>query len=137
MWDKLKELFSVHEDDIPVESGMQTLEVPVRGENGGNIVSLRPGTDYSHEVVVMHPKSFSDTMLAVRYLKNRCAVVVNVSTMEEEESQRFVDFVSGSAFALDGAQERIGEGIFILTPSHISLRSGQAPVTEHGVVARG
>lgn len=131
MWDKFRSFFTYEEEEY------ETLEVPVRGENGNNIVSLQPHINTSHEIVVMKPTSFNETLLAVRCLKNHSTVIVNVSEMSEIESQRFVDFISGSAYALDGYQERVGEGIFILTPSHIGIRSNQALVTSDGIVARG
>jgi cell division inhibitor SepF len=134
MWDKIKSLFTVQEEDEYVEA----IEVPIRGEDGSNnIVSFRPNMETSHEVVVMHPTSFSETLVAVRFLKHRSTVVVNVTGMSESESQRFVDFVSGSAYALDGYQERVGEGIFVLTPSHIGIRSRNALNTADGIAARG
>lgn len=131
MWDKFRSFFTYEEEEY------ETLEVPVRGENGNNIVPLQAHVNASHEIVVMKPTSFNETLLAVRCLKNRSTVIINVSEMSELESQRFVDFISGSAYALDGYQERVGEGIFILTPSHIGIRSNQALVTSDGIVARG
>lgn len=136
MWDKLKSFFAYEEETY------ETIEVPVRGEDGpsgpSNIVSLQPHLSAAgHEIVVMQPESFNETLLAVRCLKNRSTVIVNVSKMKAEDSQRFVDFVSGSAYALDGRQERIGKEIFILTPSHIGIRSNQGLVTPDGIVARG
>lgn len=134
MWDKIKALFTQDEDEW-----VEAVEVPVRGEDGVHpkIVSLRPGGEVSHEVVVMYPTSFSETLTAVHYLKERHTVIVNVTGMEEAESQRFVDFISGSAYALDGGQERVGEGIFVLTPSHINIRSKQVLATAEGIAARG
>jgi len=130
LWEKIKTFFSYEEEEY------ETLEVPVRGEDGNNIIPLQSRATGSHEIVVMKPTSFNETLLAVRCLKNRSTVIVNVSDMTENESQRFVDFISGSAYALDGYQERVGEGIFILTPSHVGIRSNQALVTSDGIVAR-
>lgn len=131
MWDKIKALFQ-NEDEWD-----EAVEVPVRGEDNTKIISLRPGSAANHEVVVMHPTSFSETLPVVRYLKERYTVIINVAAMDQDESQRFVDFVSGSAYALDGHQERVGDGIFVLTPSHINIRSKQAINTAEGITARG
>lgn len=134
MWDKIKSLFTVQEEDEYIEA----VEVPVRGEDGNhNIIALRPNAEINHEVVVMHPTSFNETLVAVGLLKRRSTVVINVTGMNESESQRFVDFISGSAYALDGYQERVGEGIFVLTPSHIGIRSRNALSTVDGLAARG
>lgn len=130
IWEKFRSLFSYEEEEV------ETLTVPVRGEDGHNIIPLPFPSASNHEIVVMQPTSFNETLLAVRCLKNRSTVIINVAEMSENESQRFVDFISGSAYALDGYQERVGEGIFVLTPSHIGIRSNQALVTSDGIVAR-
>ena len=130
LWDKFKSLFSYEEEEV------ETLRVPVRGEDGNNIIPLPFPSASNHEIVVMQPTSFNETLLAVRCLKNRSTVIINVADMSEDESQRFVDFISGSAYALDGYQERVGDGIFVLTPSHIGIRSNQALVTSDRIVAR-
>lgn len=132
LWEKIRSFFTYEEEEY------ETLEVPVRGEDGNNIVPLqaRGASTGAHEIVVMKPSSFNETLLAVRCLKNRSTVIVNVGDMSESDSQRFVDFISGSAYALDGYQERVGEGIFILTPSHVGIRSNQSLVSSDGIVAR-
>lgn len=130
IWEKIKTFFVTEEEEY------EMMDVPVRGEDGHNIIPLQSRAAGSHEIVVMRPTSFNETLLAVRCLKNRSTVIVNVSEMSETESQRFVDFISGSAYALDGYQERVGDGIFILTPSHVGIRSNQALVTSDGIVAR-
>ncbi len=130
LWDRVKSLFTYEEEEL------ETLSVPVRGENGNGLAPFSLQGASSHEIVVMQPTSFQETLLAVRCLKNRSTLVVNVSEMNEEESQRFIDFISGSAYALDGFQERVGEGIYVLTPSNIGIRSNQALVTADGLVAR-
>lgn len=130
IWEKIKTFFVTEEEEY------EMMDVPVRGEDGHNIIPLQSRSAGNHEIVVMRPTSFNETLLAVRCLKNRSTVIVNVSEMTDSESQRFVDFISGSAYALDGYQERVGEGIFILTPSHVGIRSNQALVTSDGIVAR-
>ena len=130
LWEKIRSFFTYEEEEY------ETLEIPVRGEDGSNIVPFHSAASSAHEIVVMKPTSFNETLLAVRCLKNRSTIILNVIDMSESDSQRFVDFISGSAYALDGYQERVGEGIFILTPSHVGIRSNQALVSADGIVAR-
>ena len=129
LWDRLKAMFTYEEEEL------ETFNIPVRGENGNGPSPLALSTA-AQEIVVMRPSSFQETLLAVRCLKNRSTLVVNVEDMSAGDSQRFIDFISGSAYALDGFQERVGEGIYVLTPSHIGIRSNQALVTADGLVAR-
>jgi cell division inhibitor SepF len=131
LWDRIKSLFTYEEEEL------ETLNVPVRGENGPPpSLSMGLANASGHEIVVMKPTSFQETLLAVHCLKNRSTLIVNVNDLSKDESQRFIDFISGSAYALDGFQERVGEEIYILTPSHVGIRSNQALVTADGLVAR-
>ena len=43
--------------------------------------------------------------------------------MDPDQAQRAVDFIAGGTFAIDGHQERIGESIFLFTPSCVSVTS--------------
>ena len=54
-------------------------------------------------------------------LRERKSVVLNLNVMDPEEAQRAVDFVAGGTYAIDGHQERIGESIFLFTPSTVKV----------------
>ncbi len=50
--------------------------------------------------------------------------------MDPDQAQRAVDFVAGGTYALDGHQERIGESIFLFTPSCVQVRTQSGVVNE-------
>jgi cell division inhibitor SepF len=50
--------------------------------------------------------------------------------MDPDQAQRAVDFVAGGTYALDGHQERIGESIFLFTPSCVQVRTQSGVVHE-------
>jgi cell division inhibitor SepF len=57
----------------------------------------------------------------IQTLRERKSVVLNLNVMDPEEAQRAVDFVAGGTYAIDGHQERIGESIFLFTPSCVKV----------------
>ncbi|WP_298614011.1 cell division protein SepF [uncultured Thermosynechococcus sp.] len=73
------------------------------------------------EVLVMQPRSFSEMPEVIKALKERKSVVLNLTLMEPEQAQRSVDFVAGATYTIDGHQERIGESIFLFTPSCVQV----------------
>ncbi|HIK35935.1 MULTISPECIES: cell division protein SepF [unclassified Thermosynechococcus] len=73
------------------------------------------------EVLVIQPRSFSEMPEVIKALKERKSVVLNLTLMEPEQAQRSVDFVAGATFTIDGHQERIGESIFLFTPSCVQV----------------
>jgi cell division inhibitor SepF len=72
-------------------------------------------------VVVIEPHSFEEMPQVIQTLRERKSVVLNLNVMDPEEAQRAVDFVAGGTYAIDGHQERIGESIFLFTPSCVKV----------------
>lgn len=73
------------------------------------------------EIVVLQPRTFDDARAAADYLKLRRPVVVNLQGSHDDLARRIVDFTSGVTYALDGHMLRVGEEIFLFTPSHIAI----------------
>jgi cell division inhibitor SepF len=75
------------------------------------------------EVLVIEPTSFEDIPYVVQALRNYKSVVLNLATMDPDHTQRAIDFITGGTHAMDGNHERIGEGIFLFTPSCVQVSS--------------
>lgn len=103
---------------------------PQRGSsmNSGmsNVIGLPGAANGISEVVVMEPRTFEEMPQAIQALRERKSVVLNLTVMDPDQAQQAVDFIAGGTFALDGHQERIGESIFLFTPScvQVSTQSG-------------
>ena len=75
------------------------------------------------EVVVIEPRSFDEALEIIDELRCRRSVVLNLQYLDVEQSQRVVDFLSGATHAIDGHQQRIGQGVFIFAPSNFTLNT--------------
>ncbi|MBZ8181874.1 cell division protein SepF [Oscillatoria salina] len=91
-----------------------------------NVIGMPGATGGISEVVVVEPRSFEEMPQVIQALRERKSVVLNLTIMDPDEAQRAVDFVAGGTYAIDGHQERIGESIFLFTPScvQVSTQSG-------------
>jgi cell division inhibitor SepF len=91
-----------------------------------NVIGMPGVANSISEVVVMEPRSFEEMPQAIQALRERKSVVLNLTMMDPDQAQRAVDFIAGGTYALDGHQERIGESIFLFTPScvQVSTQSG-------------
>ena len=91
-----------------------------------NVIGMPGAANGISEVVVMEPRSFEEMPQAIQALRQRKSVVLNLTLMDPDQAQRAVDFIAGGTYALDGHQERIGESIFLFTPScvQVSTQSG-------------
>ncbi|MEZ2232302.1 cell division protein SepF [Microcoleus sp.] len=95
-----------------------------------NVIGMPGAMNGVSEVVVMEPRTFEEMPAAIRALKERKSVVLNLTIMDPDQAQRAVDFVAGGTYALDGHQERIGESIFLFTPSCVQVRTQSGVVHE-------
>ena len=103
---------------------------------GSNVVGM-PHKAAQTEMCLMEPRSFEEMPTAVMALRERKSVILNLSLMNPDMAQRCVDFVAGAAFAIDGHQERLGEHIFLFTPSFVQISSYPSPATSTAQRAPG
>lgn len=74
-----------------------------------------------YEVRVMEPRSFDDAAQIVQNLKDRQTIVLNLHLLDKSTSQRTIDFVCGAALALNGKPQKVGDLVFVFTPSNVTL----------------
>ncbi len=87
----------------------------------GNVIGM-PNIS-SSEVLVLEPKGFEEAPLVVQHLRDRKTVVLNLTLMEPDQAQRTVDFIAGATYAVDGHQERVGDGIFLFAPNTVTINT--------------
>lgn len=75
------------------------------------------------QVVVIEPRAFEEALEIIEHLRAKKSVILNLHLLDTAQSQRVVDFLSGATHAIDGNQQRIGDGVFIFTPNNVSIRS--------------
>lgn len=80
-----------------------------------------PNSQPNSEVMVIEPRTFNEAMEIVEFLRGRKSVLLNLHLLDNETSQRIVDFLSGATHAIDGHQQRIGDGVFLFAPSTVVI----------------
>lgn len=119
-------LEEVEDDEYEAEVGQSRRpaaewedEVPKRKKAG--VVSLPQSRNM--RVVVMHPRTLEEGQAIADQVKGRRPVIVNLDLAEERSGQRLLNFLSGVAYALDGGLRKVGENIFLITPSNVEVAS--------------
>lgn len=90
-------------------------------QTSSNVVS-HPGFK-GYEVCVSEPRSYEESVSIVKQLKDRKTVILNLHLLDKEQAMRIVDFLCGATHALNGNQQKIGDSVFIFTPSNVNLSS--------------
>jgi len=80
-----------------------------------NVVSIH--TNKTMKVVVCEAESFDEVQILADHLKNRKQVIINFENTPPEVSQRIIDFISGTTYALGGNSQQLGRNIFLLHPA--------------------
>ena len=100
---------------------MDTTDVATGTKQVSNVIGMPGALNGISEVLVLEPRTFEEMPQAIQALRERKSVVLNLTIMDPDQAQRAVDFVAGGTYALDGHQERIGESIFLFTPSCVQV----------------
>lgn len=113
------------EEDYPVQDNLAidpayTYQPSMEKSNEMKIVN-HPSIGKGYEVKVIEPRSFEDAATIVQHLRNRKTIVLNLHLLDKEQSQRTIDFVCGAAHALDGKPQKVGDLVFVFTPSNVTL----------------
>jgi cell division inhibitor SepF len=111
------------------ETGLSTTST-ISSVAMSNVIGMPGVANGISEVVVLEPRSFEEMPQVIQALRERKSVVLNLTIMDPDQAQRAVDFVAGGTFAIDGHQERIGESIFLFTPSCVQVSTNSGMVHE-------
>ena len=120
--DEIDDIFS---DEPSTSERRTTVLRPVGGRAANGRGEVRV-----HLVV---PKSFNDAQDVADKFKEAIPVIVNLQGADPNLSVRFVDFVSGLTYALDGGMQRIANKVFLLTPRNVEVSAEErAALIEKG-----
>lgn len=128
----------MHSETEPARAS-SAASVPTNSGGINNVVGMPGAGRYwgsnAAEVLVLEPKGFEEMPQVIQALRDRKSVVLNLSLMDPAQAQRSVDFVAGATFTIDGHQERVGENIFLFTPSCVEVRTQSGVIHEAPPVA--
>lgn len=111
--EEIEETETVEENDN--EIGL----VQKNNKNQSKVVSIH--TSNSAKVLIVKPETFDEAMNLCDEIRNRKIVVINLTKMEQNISQRFLDFMAGGSYALSGQLEEVEKGVYIVSPSNVAV----------------
>ena len=74
-----------------------------------------------YEIIIHEPKVYEDSLQISTQLRTGSPVVINLKHLDPNEGTRLIDFVCGTAYAIDGHMIKIGDSIFLFTPGNILI----------------
>jgi cell division inhibitor SepF len=73
------------------------------------------------DMILIEPKSFSESQSISDHLVKSRSVVVNLGRVTPEQAKRIIDFLSGTCYAISGTIQKLGPSIFLCTPKTIKV----------------
>jgi len=113
-------------DRAPADPVKPVMRAPSVSMHSNNKVVEHPSAAAASEVLVIEPRQFEESVDIVEHLRGRKSVLLNLHMLDNEQSQRIVDFLSGACHAIDGHQQRIGDGVFLFAPASVVISSESA-----------
>lgn len=122
------------EEEMAVE---QTQQIPASARaSGGSYNPLKRGTtlriDQARQTRITVRRSvqtFDDARRAADGLKDGQQQIVNLEQTPADMAERITDFLNGATYALDGSVEKIGEQVYLFTPSTVVIDIDDKPAT--------
>jgi cell division inhibitor SepF len=129
---RAKAFIGLDEEENAIEetSGEEvSVETALRPKKGKNSNSAE------HEIVIHEPKVYEDSLNISMQLRSGSPVIINLRHLHPDEGTRLIDFVCGTAYAIDGHMIKIGESIFLFTPSNIIISDVEERSIEESIIA--
>ena len=78
-------------------------------------------TGRTSNVILTEPLVFADSKDIVDDIKRNKVVIINLSKLDVETSDRLLDFISGGIYALGARLKTIGEDIYLCVPNGVEV----------------
>ena len=75
-----------------------------------------------NKMILIEPRAYSESQQIADHLKNRNSVVVNLKRVTSDQAKRIIDFLSGVIYAIGGTMQKIGVGIYLVTPKNVNVQ---------------
>lgn len=119
---KLKEFFGFAEEEGILETKSIPEPTPVVRAFKGSVVSQQPNKSFAlSEIKVEEPRIYEDSLHIATHLRDNKPVIINLKYLDSASGKRLIDFVCGTAYAINGHMMKIGENIFLFTPEHVLI----------------
>jgi len=128
LYEKIK-IFFGFEDESSITTQSEERKEPIKIElpkqafrfRGTLINNQNPQRLVLSEIKVIEPRIYEDSLTISTYLRENKPVVVTLKYLDKAASKRLIDFVCGTAYAINGHMMKIGDSVFLFSPEHIQL----------------
>jgi len=94
--------------------------VTVRARSGSAVRTMPAGSAPPRPYTV-RPTRFDHAQEVADNFKEGVPVIVNLQDVNKDLLRRIIDFCAGLTYGLDGSMDKVGNGMYLLTPANVSV----------------
>ena len=84
------------------------------------------------QIAIVRPRNFRDAATVGEYFRQEIPVIINLEDMDNADSTRIIDFISGLILGLCGDIEKISRRSFLIVPSDATILTTHIGLTDAG-----
>ncbi|MFA5105027.1 MAG: cell division protein SepF [Candidatus Margulisiibacteriota bacterium] len=122
------DIFNKAKEFIGLGPEEETMDVPLQKTEAQSVdypqnrqKNTKKASSSDLEITIYEPKAYENSIEISARLRNGHPVIVNLKYLDSTEGTRLIDFVCGTAFAIDGHMTKIADTIFLLSPTNVSI----------------
>lgn len=91
--------------------------------NNNRAQRLTPRTEEKRKdrISVVEPRDYNEAMTIAKRVGQGEVVLINFQSLDEMRARRVVDFLTGAVFMIDGDIKRVGNEMFLCTPTNVEI----------------
>ena len=91
--------------------------------NNNRAQRLTPRTEEKRKdrISVVEPRAYNEAMTISKRVGQGEVVLINFQSLDEMRARRVVDFLTGAVFMIDGDIKRVGNEMFLCTPTNVEI----------------
>jgi len=90
------------------------------------VVPMQQSQTNAIKMVISQPTTFEQATEIATYLREKQSIIMNLEYVNKDVARRIIDFVSGSAYVLDGYMQKVSNSIILVAPSNYEISSEMA-----------
>lgn len=132
IFEDIKSFFGFSVENAPPSSSNPVADTPdTKKTFKGSLVSAPSSRPFpSSEINIQEPRVYEDSLAIASYLRDSKPVIVNLKFLDSDAGKRLIDFICGTAYAINGHMMKIGENIFLFTPANVRIENNTAAHTD-------
>lgn len=104
-------------DPILDEGGTQVAV----SDKKNNVVKISNSQNLSNTIQIVVPRIYGEAERIGQQLLDGKGLIINFSRMPDTDARRFIDYLAGIVYAVDGDMQRVGTDIFLAVPNFIEI----------------